>query len=194
MKRLTLTLIYMLCFTFCSKSKDAQDLQSAPKTQQIIIDKELGEGEKFNEFLNIIKIRDCNLIKKVLDEKVYFSLGEGIAGEFSQSNNHQEKTYNISLCDLFFDSDILQERISVLDGTNKKNNYFQSPSYWLEKSPEIRFIAMDETSAGNGRKVNVAFFGGRYSKPNTSSRNVDFMFRCPNGFREKCFLYSFSFE
>lgn len=186
MKRLTLTLIYMLCFTFCSKSKEAQDLQSAPKTQQIIIDKGLGQGTQFMEFLNAIRIKNCAGIISNLDDSVILSFGEGIEVEFIRRDLFKERKRGFTVCDLLFET---KELYNYLE-----DSMIESSSFWLGKSSEIRFIAMDETSAGYGKKVNVALFGGRYSKPNTSSRDVDFMFRCPIGFNKKCFLYYVSYE
>lgn len=98
-----------------------------------------------------------------------------------------------SVCELFFDTMTVQKKIAILFNTDEIEPSFISPRDWVKKSMEIRFIAMEATSDGD--EVNIVFLGGRYFHTEDhyrNSRDLDFLFRCPEGFHKKCFLYSYT--
>jgi hypothetical protein len=195
MKRILVILIGINILFYCSE-KNAPSVQPIEqKEQQIVVDKELGEGKQFKEFLNSIRTKNCNGIVSNLDDTVYLSLGEGIDAEFRRKDKFREQKWGYSICDLFFDRGVLPSKFGRPAPVYSEDPYFLNSAHWLEKSIEIRFIAMKATSSGD--EVNAAFFGGRHyypDQPGRTSRDVDFLFRCPNGFQEKCYLYSYSFN
>lgn len=191
MRRLSIFLIGFSFMFACTEKENPKDLPSKPAGSKIIVDAELGDGAYFNEFLEAIKNNDCKQILSKLDDKVYFSLGENSNAMFSRKTGYQEEKLKFSICDLFFDSNIVQQRVIEIFETNDFEYEYGSPRDWLDKSRKIRFITMEEKNGGS--KVNIVFLGGRSFKPEAESRDVDFLFSCPDGFMRKCFLYSFSF-
>lgn len=191
MRRLSIFLIGFSFMFACTEKENPKALPSEPAGLKIIVDDELGDGAYFKDFLDAIKNKDCKHILSMLDEKVHFSLGEGTNAIFSGKTGYREEKLKFSICDLFFDSIIVKQRVIDILETNDFEYEYGSPRDWLDKSREIRFITMEEKNGGS--KVNVVFLGGRSFKPEAESRDVDFLFSCPDGFMKKCFLYSFSF-
>ncbi|TGK48735.1 hypothetical protein [Leptospira bouyouniensis] len=191
MKQLSMLLIFPFLMLSCFKTEQSVDKTIETKLEpKIIVDKEIGDGHFYKEFIQNIKSNDCKAIQDNLDEEVYYYLSDfrDVSFTFKKIDRYLEKHNKFSICDLFFNSTIMQTRFRVLLPSNEEIiKSLISPRDWLNKSRRIRFIGM------KNKEVDVAFFGGRYfhpAEPYNDSRDLDIWFRCPSGFDQKCFLYS----
>lgn len=193
MKKFFIFVIGFLTLISCSEKAAPVVEAIESNKQRVVVAEKLGEGKYYKDFIASIKNKDCKSIQNVSDDTVYFSAGERTNAIFRRKNGFLEDKHKFSLCDLFFDTKIMQRKIAVLFETEELEPSFISPLEWLNKSKKISFLAMEATSDGD--EVNVAFLGGRYfypEEPYRNSRDLDFLFRCPNGFQKKCYLYSYT--
>lgn len=193
MKTFCKFLIILFAIVSCSENEKSVSKAPLPKgKQQVIVDKELGDGKYYKEFLLSVENNDCKAIQDNLDDIVYFGISDirDTSFIFKRTNGYLEDRNNFSICDLFFNSSIMQKRVSLLLPDNDIIKSLISPREWLTKSKKIRLIAMEKVG-----EVDIAFFGGRYSnqeEPFNNSRDLDIWFRCPEGFQKKCYLYSYT--
>lgn len=169
----------------CSETKTKE-----PKKLRFTIDEKLGEAIYLKQFVEAIKNQDCVSLLKNLDEKVEFQFGERKISAFEHENAYLETNFLFSICNLFFDTKVMRERLLLLGGTSLSNLEYLSPLAVLEKSPEIKMIASETKE----QDVKVIFGGAMNERFETISRDVEFKFHCPNGFQNQCLLFYFSFK
>lgn len=187
MKSILIQLLILLMVFNCSETKTEE-----PKKLRFTIDKELGEAIYLKQFVEAIKNQNCVSLLKNLDEKVEFQFGERKIRTFEHENAYLESNFLFSICNLFFDTKVMRERLLLLGGTNLSNLQYLSPLGVLEKSPEIKMI-ISETKEQE-KDVKVIFSGAMNDRFESISRDVEFKFHCPIGFQNQCLLFYFSFK
>jgi hypothetical protein len=186
--RIYIVLASLLFISACNKTEITSELEKEKNHPLLKIDPKLNDGIQFKTFINIIDSKDCNSLKLILYDRFSIGLGEGNLAEFMKHNKYLESKYQFSVCDMFFDTDILQTRIALLDETNEKQKYYKSPYELLSRSKEINVHAYGIVRPNGDLEVGVAFFGVRVNRADYKSHDVSFMFRCPRGYLEKCYL------
>lgn len=189
MYKLFIILIVIAFSLRCSNNFFSGDSKDTPREPKFTIDSKLGEAKYFKEFLLSIKSKDCVLLQNYLDDRVYFHVGENKKGTFERSNAYLESKYLFSVCNLFFETKTMRDRLSLIGETSLSNLHYFSPSDMLQTSQEIRF-----TYEKKGNIVGIEFIAGQANRPESLSKKLEFIFRCPKGIANPCFINSFSFQ
>lgn len=188
MKKICFVITVFVFFLRCSDNYFLGGKKDTPEEPKISIDNKLGDAKYFKEFLTSIKAKDCVSLLNYFDDQVNFQFGENQKGTFERSNAYLESKYLFSVCNLFFETKTMRDRLTLIGGTSLSNLQYFPPSELLKTSHEIQF-----TLKKNGNKVAIVFIAGQANHPESLSQKLEFIFRCPNGNTNRCFMNSFSF-
>ncbi|TGN14193.1 hypothetical protein [Leptospira ilyithenensis] len=182
MNRFVLICIFCIFFGCFNETLTSDDNSFESKVK---IRAELGTGDQFKDFLKIIQSKNCANVTEILDTKFIFNRG-GIKDifEFKRKNKYKEKKHGFHVCDLFFDSKTMIERIAIIDQSELTQPFCKSPFELLSTSKGISIHGDDSE---NRKDVFVNFYS-RKKGSQIDSNDAILLFSCPRGFNFKCYL------
>lgn len=93
--------------------------------------------DTFQDFIEVIRTRECSNLKKWLDKNFYYVLDDGsFYFSFRQNKNFIDSYYNLRMCDFFFNQAIYDQVIAQL-GYDLKNQRLPSERILNSHSIEI---------------------------------------------------------